>query len=132
MCPKAPKHTAKSNSFVNGISMTSPWTKSMLARPGAPAVRNFASSSIPWLKSIPVRRCLQSGRSQRIAAPVPQQISSAELIEDSLPRYGITRCNTLSGVRKGVLSKRGASRSYPVRVELSACCVSSQSVGPSR
>ncbi len=72
------------------------------ACPGASGKCSRALSSMPWLKSIPTTRSRQSGRTMRIAAPVPQQRSSAASIVRAPPRYFAIPPSMKSGVRNGV------------------------------
>ena len=57
---------------------------------------------MPALKSSPTTRRRHNGRNTRMAAPVPQQTSSAESKGPKVARSVATVASTSSGVRKGV------------------------------
>src|SRR5690348_11196861 len=149
-CPNAPKLTARSNPAAKGIARTSACTQCVRRTDdaddaddeddadevddaddahGAAPLR--AAAIIPALKSTPVTLVRQSGPSTRRPAPVPQQTSSPSPNGPSGTSAAATASSTRSGVRNGVWSNFGASRSYPCSTDDSAWTASSRSEGPS-
>lgn len=128
-CPKAPKLTARSYEPASsgGSARASARTRSMRSSGCARA----ASASMPALRSTPVTRSRHSRRSIPSPAPVPQHTSSPSPKEPSYwASVSSTASSMRSGVRNGVWSNLGESRSYPRSTDERACTASSRTVGP--
>ncbi len=111
-CPNAPKLTARSKAEAKGRARASARTQST-AGPGRGSSPNraAASASMPALKSTPVTRSSHTCRSTPTPAPVPQQRSTPVRNGPSGRTARVTASSTRSGVRNGVWSNLGASRS---------------------
>ncbi len=104
-CPNAPKLTARSKAPAKGRARTSARTHP----PPLCALR--ACASMPVLKSTPVIRSWPRDSRTRMPAPVPQHTSSPRPNGPSGRNAPAVASSTRSGVRNGVWSNFGASRS---------------------